>query len=384
MAATFDVIVVGLGAMGSAAAYHLARAGKTVLGLEAFGPAHDKGSSHGESRIIRQAYFEDSAYVQPVLRAYELWRDLEKESGAELLTITGGLSIGAAQGELVSGCLKSAMENRLAYELLDVSQMRQRFPQFSLGNEEVAFYEEMAGYLRPEECIRQHLHGAANRGADLHFDEPMTSWQASPQGDGVSVTTSKQTFRTRSLVLSVGPWFTERITGLTLPVVISRRVMFWLKPLDQPSSFDKQAFPILIWEPAEGPIFYGFPRLDDAGHPKVGLHSGKVEVCSPASIDRSIRPQDESEIRAVIASRIPALNGEVVHAATCMYSTTPDHNFIVDRHPGYPQVILAGGFSGHGFKFSSVVGEILCDLAVDLQTASKFPLFSCTRFAKPA
>jgi sarcosine oxidase len=375
----FDVIVVGLGAMGSSTAYHLAKRGAKILGLEAFTPAHEKGSSHGESRIIRQAYFENPAYVPLVLRAYELWDQLEAESNEDLLNITGGVAIGPLQGGLITGCLKSAERYGLEHDLFDANEMNRRFPQFALAEDEVAFYEPKAGYLRPEECIRQHLSLASKRGADLRFEEPVLSWTASESGDGVSVVTEKETYQAKSLVISVGPWTNEFVRSLPVSLIVSRRVMFWLKPTTQHSAFDKRVFPIFLWEPEQGPLFYGFPRTSEAGDPKVAIHSGN-EDCTPSTIDRSIHPRDIAAIRSAIKFRIPALNGEVSHAATCMYTMTPDKHFIIDAHPRHPQVSIAAGFSGHGFKFSSVVGEILSDLAMTRNTSSDIALFSGSRF----
>ena len=374
----FDVIVVGLGAMGSSAAYHLAMRGARVLGLEAFSPAHDKGSSHGESRIIRQAYFEDPAYVPLVLRAYDLWKELEAESGQELLNVTGGVAIGSLQGELVSGCLKSARTHGLSYDLLDAIEMKQRFPQFVLAESEVAFYEQKAGFLRPEECIKQHLECASKRGADLRFEEPMVSWTAAESGDGVEVITEKETYRAQSLIVAAGPWTSELVPSLPASLTVSRRVMFWLSPADQRASFDKGVFPIFLWEPAEGPLFYGFPRTHETGEPKVAIHS-EGEDCTPSTIDRSIHPSDEAAIRSAIQFRIPALNGKVSRAVPCMYTMTRDQHFVINVHPRHPQVSIAAGFSGHGFKFSPVVGEILCDLALLRQTSSNISLFSVSR-----
>jgi sarcosine oxidase len=376
----FDVIVVGLGAMGSAAVYQLSKRGARVLGLEAFTPAHDKGSSHGESRIIRQAYFEDPAYVPLVLRAYELWDQLQEESNENLMRITGGVAIGPRNGTLVAGCMRSATTHGLGHDLFDANQMRRRFPQFALADDEVGFYEEKAGYLKPEECIRQHLRCASKRGADLRFEEPMLSWNASQDGgDSVSVTTKKQTYHARSLVLCVGPWFAELVPDVSMPVVVSRRVQFWLKPLCESSSFDSGVFPIFLWEPEGSPLFYGLPRISGDGSPKIGIHSGD-ETCTPSTIDRHIHSRDELAIRSAIRFRIPALNGEVSHAATCMYTMTSDEHFIIDMHPSYPQVSLAAGFSGHGFKFSPVVGEILCDLAMTRKTSTDIGIFSGSRF----
>lgn len=383
MEPTFDAIVVGLGAMGSAAAYHLARRGARVLGLEARGIAHDQGSSHGESRIIRQAYFEHPAYVPLVQRAYQLWRELESESETRLLTITGGVAIGKPQSSLVTGCLNSARHHTLAHELLDRSAMQRRFPQFALAAEEVAVYEPDAGFLRPEECIRQHLRRAAQRGADLHFEEPILSWTAGESGEGVQVVTAEQTYNAKSLILTAGPWASEVISGFAAPLTVVRRVMFWFRPTEQPSAFDARAFPVFLWEPEEGPFFYGLPRVDASANPKAAIHWGAEsdsDTCTPATIDRAIHPSDESAIRSVLASRIPALNGEIARAATCMYTMTPDAHFVVDAHPRYPQVAIAAGFSGHGFKFSSAVGEILADLALTRKTFSDIALFSAARF----
>jgi sarcosine oxidase len=386
MQSSFDVVVVGLGAMGSAAAYHLARQGARVLGIEARGVAHDQGSSHGESRIIRQAYFEHPAYVPMVLRAYQLWRELEGESETSLLTVTGGLAIGTPHSSLVTGCLASARLHSLTHELLDASAMKQRFPQFALGDNEVAVYESQAGFLRPEECIRQHLRCAAQRGADLHFDEPIVSWSASEtaagSGEGVQVVTTKQTYRARSLVITAGPWSSEILPGLAVPLTVVRRVMFWFRPTAQPSAFDAGIFPIFLWEPRQGPFFYGLPRVDATGDPKAAIHwaaDTDGNTCTPSTIDRNIHPRDESAIRSVLAARIPALNGHITHAATCMYTMTPDAHFVIDTHPAHPQVAIAAGFSGHGFKFSSAVGEILADLALKGRVSSDLTLFSASR-----
>jgi sarcosine oxidase len=375
----FDVIVVGLGAMGSSTAYHLAKRGAKVLGLEAFTPAHEKGSSHGESRIIRQAYFEDPAYVPLVLRAYELWDQLEAESSEDLLNITGGVAIGPLQGGLITGCLKSAERYGLEHDLFDANEMKRRFPQFALAEDEVAFYEQKAGYLRPEECIKQHLRLASKRGADLRFEEPVLSWTASESGDGVSIVTEKEIYQAKSLVISVGPWTNEFVTSLPVSLTVSRRVMFWFNPTTDHSAFDERVFPIFIWEPEQGPLFYGFPRTNVAGDPKVAIHSGD-EDCTPSTIDRSIHSRDIAAIRSALKLRIPALNGKVSHAATCMYTMTPDKHFIIDAHPRHPQVSIAAGFSGHGFKFSSVVGEILSDLAMTKNTSRDIALFSGSRF----
>lgn len=267
MEGAFDVIVVGLGAMGSSAAYHLAKRGAKVLGLEAFCPAHDKGSSHGESRIIRQAYFEDPAYVPLVLRAYHLWEELEAESSHSLLNVTGGVAIGSLHGELVSGCLRSAKAHGLDYEPpLDAIEMKRRFPQFVLAESEVAFYEKKAGYLRPEECIKQHLECASKRGADLRFEESIFSWTAAESGDGVKVVTKKATYQARSLVIAAGPWMSELVPSLPVSLTVSRRVMFWLNPRTNTP-----------------PSARGFSRSSYGSRPKAHCFTGFHERTKPAS-----------------------------------------------------------------------------------------------------
>ena len=236
------------------------------------------------------------------------------------------------RGELVSGCLNSARTHGLNYDLLDAIEMKQRFPQFVLTESEVAFYEQQSGHLRPEECIKQHLECASKRGADLRFEEPILSWTAAESGDGVKVITEKDTYRAQSLIIAAGPWASELIPSLPVSLTVSRRVMFWLSPVNQRASFDKSVFPIFIWEPAEGPLFYGFPRTHETGEPKVAIHS-EGEDCTPSTIDRNIHPPDEAAIRSAIRFRIPALNGTVSRAATCMYTMTPNRHFVIEAIP---------------------------------------------------
>jgi sarcosine oxidase len=376
----FDAIVVGLGAMGSATAYQLAQRGKTVLGLEKFTPAHDQGSSHGSSRIIRQAYYEESSYVPLVLRAYELWERLQADTGADLLRITGGLLVGPSQSQLLTGGIRSAQEHGLEYEILDAAEMFHRFPQFVLDAGEAALYEPKAGYLRPEECILQNLAEASRCGAELRFEEPMVSWTASNSGEGVIVKTAKQTFHARNLVLSMGAWAPQILGPLGFPIAAYRKVMFWFNPIGGLENFLPERCPVYIWRPEGAAQFYGFPATDGSSHGvKVAIHAGE-EGCTPGSIDRNIRLDDELAIRSVIATRIPALNGRVIEARTCMYTMTPDENFIIEPHPEHPQVSIATGFSGHGFKFSSVVGEILADFATEGNTRHNVAFLSSRRF----
>ncbi len=381
MAETYDVIVIGLGGVGSAAACHLASRGKRVLGIERYTPAHDRGSSHGSSRIIRQAYHENPGYVPLVLRAYELWEQLERDTSTNLLTITGGLFLGAEGSDIVQGSLCSAREHNLAYELLDASEIRQRFPVLHPQAQECAVYEKKAGFLRPEAAVTAHLALAARHGAALHFEEPISDWELTASGT-VRVSTSKTVYEAEYLVLAPGAWAEGLLKAPLLPLHVRRHVMAWFDPVGDIRYFAQDRFPIYIWQTRTDIIFYGFPATDDEYlGVKAALHSGG-EVCSPESIKRNFFDEDIAEIREQLAACIPALNGKLLHAATCMYTMTPDEHFVVSQHPEYPQVTIACGFSGHGFKFTSVLGEVLAELVIEGRSRHPIDFLSAQRFLK--
>jgi sarcosine oxidase len=374
---THDVIVAGLGGMGSAAAYQLAGRGQRVLGLERFSPAHDRGSSHGRSRIIRQAYFEGSEYVPLLLRAYELWEQLEEETGQRLMTLTGGLMIGREDGELVSGSVRSAEEHGLPYEMLDAAEIRRSFPAYAPGPETVALYEEKAGFVRPEETVKAHLDQASSSGADLRFGEPVLSWEAS--GDEVRVETPKSTYEAGRLVISPGAWAPQVLADLDLPLEVIRQVMFWYEPKNGLAPFLPERFPIFIWEPEDGNMFYGFPAQDaDRGVKAAFFRAGGVPT-SPDTIDREVHEEEIGFLRSYLAEHVPELAGRCLDARACMYTNTPDEHFVISAHPEHPQVVIACGFSGHGYKFCSVVGEIVADLAIEGSTRHPIDLFSPAR-----
>jgi sarcosine oxidase len=376
----FDVIVVGLGAMGSAAAYHLAAAGRSVLGLEQFGAAHDKGSSHGRSRIIRQAYFEDPAYVPLLARSYELWARLEEETGARLLTMTGGLMIGLPDSAVVAGSLRSAREHNLAHETLDAAEIRRRFPPFTPGEDERGLYEDRAGFLDPEGCISAHLGRAAQLGAALHFEEPVSEWASTSAG--VRVTTEAGAYEAAAAVITPGAWGPVLLRDLKLPLVVERQVMYWFDPIGGTAAFEVGRFPVYIWETADGTQFYGFPAHDGpAGGAKVATFRLPGYETTPETIDRTISDSEVERMRAAVRGRVDALDAPLLSAKTCMYTTTPDEHFVIGLHPEHPQVAFAAGFSGHGYKFASVVGEILGELTVDGRTRHDIELFTPDRFA---
>jgi sarcosine oxidase len=378
----YDAIVVGLGGMGSATAYQLAGRGKRVLGLEKHTPAHDKGSSHGRSRIIRQAYFEDPAYVPLLLRAYELWEQLEEETGQELMTLTGGLMIGRREDELVSGSVESAEEHGLPYELLDADEIRRRFPPFYPDSETVALYEEKTGFVRPEETVKAHLDRAASLGADLRFEEPILSWEASREG--VRVDTRAGSYEAERLVISPGAWAPQLLADLGIPLEVERQVMYWFEPTSGLEPFLPDRFPIFIWEPDDGNMFYGFPAQDnDRGIKAAFFRAGGVPT-TPETIDREVHQKEIDFIRGYLAEHVPDLAGRCLDARACMYTNTPDLHFVISAHPEHPQVAIACGFSGHGYKFCSVVGEILADLATEGTTRHPIDLFSPARLRDTA
>ena len=375
---THDVIVIGLGGMGSAAAHQLAGRGKRVLGLEQYSPAHEWGSSHGRSRIIRQAYFEDPAYVPLLLRSYELWEQLERDSGEDILTITGGLMMGHPDSDLVAGSQKSADEHGLPYEMLDAPEIKRRFPVFEPTPDTVALYEERAGFVRPETSISAHLELATRRGADLRFEESVRSWSADPSGEGVVAETETGTYEAGRLVISAGSWASELLSELELPLEVTRQILFWFEP-DDVTSFWPENLPVYIWEPEDGNTFYGIPAHDGEPGVKATFFRADSVPCTPETIDREVKEADVGFVREYIGRYLPRLNGKLLQSQTCMYTNTPDLHFVLAPHPEHPQVAVAAGFSGHGYKMSSVVGEILADLATEGETRHPIDLFSPTR-----
>jgi sarcosine oxidase len=388
--ATYDVIVVGLGGMGSAAAYHLAARGRRVLGLERFGPAHDRGSSHGDSRVTRQSYFEDPAYVPLLVRAYELWDALARDSGRDLITLTGGLMIGAPESQTVAGSRRSAQRWGLPHEMLDAADIRRRFPTLTPHDGEVALYESMAGFVRPEATVAAHLDLAGRHGAELRFGEPVRRWTPLPGDAGVRVVTDAGTYLTDRLVICPGSWAPDLLADLAAPLRVERHVQFWFAPTGGVAPFRPDRHPVYIWEDRDGVQIYGFPAIDGAGGAAgspgaVAVAGVKVaffrrgQVCTPETIDRTVHPHEVRAVADQLAGRIPALAGRFLRGVPCLYTTTPDENFVIGTHPAHPSVTIAAGFSGHGFKFVPVVGEILADLALTGTTRHPIGLFDPSR-----
>jgi sarcosine oxidase len=374
------IIVIGLGAMGSSTALHLAARGHHILGFDQFTPPHSYGSSHGQTRIIRQSYWEDPRYVPLLLRAYELWRRLEVDTSQSLLHVTGGLMIGRADGDLVTRSTVSAERFALPHEVLSAAQIRRSYPAFRIDDDWVALWEMNAGYLYAEACVAQQLQQSALAGAELHFNERVMEWNALP-GAGVWVRTARKTYVADHLIITAGPWAPQILRELNLPLTITRQVVFRFEPVGDIELFRREQMPIYIREMEKGqPLLYGFPLTGvDSEGVKVSLH-GSNEYCTPETVDREIRAEDERVIRERLAEALPLLAGRLLHAETCLYTMTPDEHFVIDKHPEFSQVTLAAGFSGHGFKFASVLGEVLADLATDTKHGYDLGLFSLRRF----
>jgi len=372
---TFDVIVIGAGGMGSAAAFELARRGLSVLALEQFPLVHDRGSSHGHTRIIRRAYYEDPAYVPLVRRAFDRWYDLEQRTGQHLLTECDCLAIGRPDGEVVTGVLASASQHGLDVLHLGASDLRKCYPQFRFADNYVGVLERNAGFLYVEACVRAHLEQARLLGATIQSDEPVVSWVA--DGNSASVTTTKATYRAQKLVLTAGPWAGHLLAEHGAMLRLMRQTLLWFGT-NASEQFRRDRFPIFLADVPEGP-FYGLPEIDGRGI-KVARHYGAQELTSPSQVDRLIHAEDETPVRAFLEKHIPDATGPLRDAQTCIYTLTPDRHFLIDLHPRFANVAVAAGFSGHGFKFCSVVGEVLADLVEHGGTRWPINMFGFGRF----
>lgn len=379
MVNTWDVIVVGLGAMGSATLHQLAQRGQHVLGIEQFTPGHANGSSHGKSRIIREAYFEDPRYVPLVQRAYECWHALEAESGVTVFRQTGGLMLGAPGTEVVTGARRSAELHGLPHEVIDAAEVRRRYPAFRPAEHEIGVVEPRAGMLAPELAITTYVDLASRRGATVHTGEALVSWKRS--GDGVQVTTTKGTYLTAKLVLTVGAWAGARYGELAIPFTVQRNVLHWFTPARNAAHFAPECFPIFIHEHGDGPAWYGFPDTGDGV--KLALHHHGEET-DPDALRRTVRDDEVELVRTLMRRFMPDADGPLRASEPCMYTNVPDDHFVIDHHPDHASVIIASPCSGHGFKFSSALGEVLADMATGDPVAFDTSLFSLARFTTEA
>ncbi len=371
----YDAIVIGVGGMGSAAACELARRGRRVLALEQFALGHDRGSSHGHTRIIRRAYYEHPDYVPLVGRAFERWYDLEQRQGVHLLTESPCLSIGRRDSAMIGGVLASAEQHGLPVESLSPRELRSRFPAFRFADEYAGVLERSAGFLYVEDCVQAHTCEAVRLGATIHDHEPVVSWEADDRE--VRVETHGGRYTAARLVITAGPWAGEVLAQRGTFLRVMRQVVQWFGTSDD-RLFRRDVFPLYIADTPQG-HFYGFPVLNAHGA-KVAQHYGAPELNSPSEIDRTPSAEDEEKARSFLREHLPLLDGSRRRASVCIYTLTPDRHFVIDLHPDHPNVALAAGFSGHGFKFASVVGEILADLADKGRTDLPIGMFRINRF----
>jgi sarcosine oxidase len=372
---TYDVIVVGIGGMGSAAVYHLARRGVKLLGLEQFDIPHERGSSHGISRIIRLAYAEHPDYVPLLRRAYRLWRELETIVDERLLYITGGIDAGYEESGTVKGSLASCELHGLPHERLDAVSLNRRFPGYRLADDMVGIYQPDAGFLLPERCIIAHVVAAQQLGAEVHARERVMEWHIDDKD--VTLTTNRDTYRARKMIVTAGPWARSIVPLLEHLAVPERQVMLWTQPR-RPEYFRLGTFPIFNLEAPEG-RFYGFPVHGVPGF-KIGKYHHRSErVDDLDHMDRECHLADEEALRVGIRQYFPDADGPTMGMKTCLFTNSPDEHFILDRLADTPNVGIAAGFSGHGFKFCSVVGEIMTELMLDATTRLNIEMFRLNR-----
>ena len=381
-ATSADVIVLGTGAMGTAACAHIAARGATVIGLDRFPVPHDRGSSHGQTRLIRQAYFEHPDYVPLLLEAYRLWRELEEATGTRLLFQSGLLLAGPETGEAVAGALHAAAIHRLPIERLAAGDARRRWPAFALDDDWVAVWEPAAGYLLIEDCIRAHAEVAKRHGARFEEGVAIHGWHAGPSG--VTVDTDRGTFHADRLVVAAGAWAADLLQIPSVKLEVLKKTLCWYRPpAEHRATFAAahepgRGLPCFAFDTPTG-FYYGFPALDDLGV-KMAEHTGGTPVADPLALDRSLDRAEEARVAAVARARLPALGGDLVHHTACLYTMTPDAHFLIGLHPEQSRVAIAAGFSGHGFKFASVVGSILADLALNGSTPQPIHFLAPGRF----
>jgi len=372
---TYDCIVLGVGGFGSGTLYNLARQGVRALGIEQFDVAHDRGSSHGETRIIRKAYFEHPDYVPLLVRAYELWNELQSETAQKLAHLCGLFLVGPADGEAVPGAEESARRYGVPLERVPTVDAARRFPGFQFPSAMDVVHEPEAGYLLVEDCVRAHVHRAVALGATLKTGESVTEW--SSDGNTVRVGTDRAQYEAATLVITAGPWSAPVLNDLSVPLKVVRKPHFWYEVTTDQYNADRS--PAWLFEMPTG-VFYGFPSVD-GNIIKSADHSGGEEVADPSHLDRQIRDEDHRPVDDFLSQSLPGVNPTPVRDGMCMYTHTADGHFIIDHHPQFPNVVIGAGFSGHGFKFTTVLGQALSDLAIDGQTDLPIDFLSLGRDA---
>lgn len=389
MSNEYDALVLGLGAMGSAAVYQLARKGKKVLGLDQFSPPHTLGSTHGDTRITRQAIGEGPEYVPLSLRSYELWREIEQLTGQDVLTITGGLIMASQSspdpmhgaGSFLQTTIDAARQYNIAHSILDTDQIRQRFPQFRLVGDEIGYYEENAGFLRPERCIQAQLALAERFGAAIHTEERVLSYASDTTNSSVTVQTTRGSYTAEKLIISAGPWLSTLLeASYARYFTVYRQVLYWFGLKGAIEPFLPDRFPIFIWARPQSMI-YGFPAIDGpAGGIKIATED-YTKSTTPDTVERAVTAEEQQEMYTrFIGDSLPAVSDTCLKAVSCLYTNTPDERFVIDTHPQHPQVIIASPCSGHGFKHSAAIGEVLAELVTEGKSQIDISKFSLRRF----
>jgi sarcosine oxidase len=386
----YEFVLLGLGAMGSATAFQLAKRGRKVLGIDQFTPPHRFGSSHGETRITRLAIGEGEHYTPLVLRSHELWREIEKETGADLLTVTGGIVISSIArtamlhvDQFFSNTVAAAEKYRIPHQILSAQEIRTRFPQFHVRDNEVGYYEPSAGFLRPEACIAAQLQLARKCGATIHTNEKVLGFQAST--DEVTITTDRHTYTAATLIISAGAWLPQLMgERYAAPFKVLRQVLFWFDLKRPITPFLAANCPIFIWE-LQGPqqAIYGFPAIDGAeGGVKIATQQYE-HITTPQRVNRDVSEEEAAAMHAnYIAPYLPDLSSRCIKAVSCLYTVTPDAEFVIDFHPESKRIIVASPCSGHGFKHSAAIGEALADLAIHSESRFDLSAFRFSRFMK--
>jgi sarcosine oxidase len=371
---SYDCIVLGTGGVGSAALYHLAQRGARVLGIDRFPPGHDRGSSHGDTRVIRLAYFEHPDYVPLLQRAYTHWEAIEQARPESLYVQTGILEMGREDGEIGPGVLKAARQHHLEVETLSGAEIEKRYAGLRLPEPMIGVLETRGGFLRVEACVKAFADEAVKRGAQLQTGETVLGW--SPDGQGITVETDRGCYRAGRLVVTAGAWAPQLLASLGVNFRVLRKPLLWYRTHTQDYRLD-HGFPVWFLETHWGDI-YGFPEIDDRGF-KLAEHSSGTEVADPLQPDRALWPDDRRPLEALIRTHFPGVTSDCLHHAVCMYTMSPDGHFIIDRHPDDQRICFVAGLSGHGFKFASVLGEIMSDLSLDGETEMPIEFLSLER-----
>jgi sarcosine oxidase len=371
----YDCVVLGLGAMGSATLYTLAHRRVKVCGIEQFGIAHDRGSSHGETRIIRKAYFEHPDYIPLLNRSYELWDDLVRASGKDLFVRCPMIVAGRGDADAIKGLQICYRNYDLPHERLNAAEAAKRYPQFHLPDDFIVYVDPIAGFLHPEKCVETYVNLARDLGATVHTNEKVISWR--DDNGKIRIRTDRREIASGKLIITAGAWANRELASLTLPLQVSRRVVFWYDSYNLPD-FEITRFPIFYVE-SKGRGFYGFPTINSGGL-KVAEHTTPQFISDPDNMPRSLSSADEQPVLEFLREFLPSPKLRQTKFSVCMYTMSPDGNFIIDHHPNFPNVVFAAGFSGHGFKFASVFGEILADLAMQHETTHPIDFLRLNRF----